>query len=200
MDDPAPPPPADESPTQHLARAAHADRRRLAPLVERLTPPLYGWAVLRIPRDLRGRFEPEELLQDVWVRALGAFKNFDPDRGSFRAWLFQVAKYTLLDAMRRQAVRAPMAPGHASGLSRLVDEATAVSRQVARRQDVASFLHWAEQLGAEDQALLVHHGLEGLTLGESAARLGLGKAAAQKRWQRLRARLVEQGWREAMVD
>ncbi len=209
--DPPPPDPDDESVTRHLARGAQAgDEARFSALCERLAPALYGWSVLRIPPELRARLQPEDLMQDVWLRALSAFGSYDADRGPLRPWLFQVAKYTLLDALRRGRVRvqprqepAPDGGSDAGGgarLSQVPDDATAVSQRVARRDDVAAFLAHVETLPEEDRDLLVHHGLEGLSLGQAAERLGLEKAAAQKRWQRLRARLAEHGWPEGMFE
>jgi RNA polymerase sigma factor (sigma-70 family) len=203
---PLPDHPSDESITRRLVRDAQSGvASAMTPLYERLAPALYGWAVLRIPREVRGRLEPDDLMQDVWVRALGAYGSYDPDRGPFRPWLFQVAKYTLLDALRRLRVRPaprqePEEGEDGARLSQLADEATAVSRQVARRDDVGAFLRRVAALPDDEQALVVHHGMEGLSLGEAAERLGIGKAAAQKRWQRLRARLVEEGLPAGMVD
>ena len=192
--------------TRRLVRAVQAgEAERLTPLYERLAPALYGWACLRIPREVRGRLEPDDLMQDVWLRALSAFDSFDPDRGPFRPWLFQVAKYTLLDALRRLRSRLaprqqPLESGEAGRLSQLLDDATAVSRAAARRDDVAAFLARVAELPEDDQTLLVHHGLEGLSLAEAGARMGLTKVAAQKRWQRLRARLAEEGLPAGLVE
>lgn len=195
----------DESVTRRMVRSIQSgDEQAFAPLYQHLLPALYGWARLRIPREVTGRLEPDDLLQDVWMRALSAFASYDPQRGPFRPWLFQVAKFTLLDALRRLRVRpsAPQEPlpGESAGLSQLPDDVTAVSRALARRDDVAAFLARVSLLSEDERELLVHHGLEGLPLGEAAVRMGIGQAAAQKRWQRLRARLVEEGLPAGMLD
>lgn len=202
--------PAEDSITRDLVRAARdGDEATFAALYERLAPSLYGWAVLRIPDELAGWVEPDDLLQDVWVRALGAFARYDPERGPFRPWLFGVAKHVLLDALRRHRVRVRPSQepardeggegGSRARLSQVPGEGTAISRRIARREDVATFLAEVAALAEPDRDLLVHHGLEGLTLEQTGRRLGIGRDAAHKRWQRLRRRLRERSWPEGMI-
>ncbi|MGD8873606.1 MAG: sigma-70 family RNA polymerase sigma factor [Gammaproteobacteria bacterium] len=49
------------------------------------------------PRDVA-----EELLQDVWARAIRACRNYRPD-ATFRTWLYTLARNRLIDYWRRQA-------------------------------------------------------------------------------------------------
>jgi RNA polymerase sigma factor (sigma-70 family) len=70
-----------------------------------------------------------------------------------------------------------------------VDEATSVTRRLARDEAVRDFQAYLKELPAEDQDLVLHVGIEGLTNAEAARRLGISPDAATKRWQRLRAHL-----------
>jgi DNA-directed RNA polymerase specialized sigma24 family protein len=109
--------------------------------------------------------------------------------------LFQVAKHALLDMVRKVSVREPPVgrweAGRSVALSQIRDDVTSLSRRLARRDDLNAFLDQASRMNDEDRRLLVHCGLEGLTVTEAAKRLGLGREAAFKRWQRLRARLAD---------
>lgn len=194
-----------ESITRGLARGVRAgDQQKFEALYARLAPALAAWANLRIRVGLRSRLDPEDLMQEVWIRALTAFPNYDPERGPFRPWFFQVAKYVLLDAFRRlrPAPIQPGAPEETGGwrLSRVPDDGTSVSRQVARQDGLRAFLAEVEALEEDDRTLLVHCGLEGMRMADVAAKLGLSPAATEKRWQRLRARLATKRWPEGLLD
>ncbi len=192
--------------TRNLARGAREGKAEsLERLCARLAPALFGWASLRIPARMRGRLDRDDFLQDVWERALRAFDSFDPERGSFRGWIFQVAKHTLLDAHRRMAVRAaafqPSEEGeHPARPSQVPDEVTSLWRRAAHEEAVQSFLVRIEQLPEPDRSLLVHCGLEGMPIAQAAMRVGLSYAAAEKRWQRVRVRIAERGVPDGMLD
>lgn len=197
-DDQAPKRALAEEVTQGLARTAGAgDREAFAMLYERVGSALYSWVALRLPAPLRGVVGPEDVLQEVWMRALSSLTNYDPARGSFRRWMIQIAKHSLLDALRRQrAMKA--SPNSGARLTRTLegvpDQVTSVTRSIARREDVSIFLRRVRSLSEPDATLLVLCGLQEVSVEDAARRLDLSTAAANKRWQRLRARLVAECW------
>ena len=69
---------------------------RFSELYERVAPRLYVWAELKMPPFLRRRTSPEDVVQETWVRALVKFSEFDPERGSFRGWVFGFSPRTIL--------------------------------------------------------------------------------------------------------
>ncbi len=62
---------------------------------------VYGFLAYR----LRERADAEDLTQHVFERALRSWGNFDPRRGSERAWLLTIARNALIDHQRRRRVR-----------------------------------------------------------------------------------------------
>ena len=81
---------------------------------------------------------------------------------------------------------------HSSGgnlLEAVPDDATSVSRRVARNDGLARFIEGLEALDNDDRRLLIYRGLEGLMHEDVAKILDLSVSAVEKRWQRLRARL-----------
>jgi RNA polymerase sigma factor (sigma-70 family) len=200
--DPSSPGPEDSLPgvpeadplTLQLVRSARAGARGdFGKLYEHIAPALYTWASLRIRPSLRTAIDPADLVQEVWCRAWRSFGDFEPDRTSFRWWLFRIAKHVLLEAVRR-AERGGLATGSTTQLLALgdvPDEATAVSRRVARLEGLELLRVWIEGLDEEDRSLVIHCGLEGLPHAQVAERLDLEREAVSKRWQRLRARLAE---------
>ncbi len=82
-------------------RARRGDRRAVEALYDRYRRRLFGF-LFKATRD-QGR--AEELFQEVWMRVIQSIDRFDPARGPFRAWLFQIASNATIDRARRDAVR-----------------------------------------------------------------------------------------------
>src|SRR5437588_7239548 len=68
-------------------------------------PELYGFAV----SALGDRGQAEELVQEVFTRVWRHAESFDPERASFRTWLYGIARNAIIDLKRRQAVRPALA-------------------------------------------------------------------------------------------
>ncbi|MFG0317073.1 MAG: sigma-70 family RNA polymerase sigma factor, partial [Planctomycetota bacterium JB042] len=164
-----------------------------------VAPAVFAWASLRVPAPLRPRLDPDDLVQEVCCRAFLGIDRFDPAKGPFRAWAFGIAHHVLQAALFELArgptvARAPALDEGSRFLDRVPDDATAISRRLARREEFTRFLDVARELDEEDRRLLLLRGLEDLPHEEVARDLGLTPASARKRWERLRARL------EGMAD
>jgi RNA polymerase sigma-70 factor (ECF subfamily) len=183
--------------TQRLARAAKAgETQRFAELYERIAPALYTWAALRIRPAMRQALDPQDVVQEVWCRAWKAFDTFDPDTTSFRLWVFRIGKNVLLEGFRKLQRSAAPAAGPSTRLfqiNNLPDDATAISRKVARHEGIRVLLDWVEALDEEEKQLFVHCGLEGLSYAEVSERMQIHRDTIAKRWQNLRARLAQFG-------
>ena len=68
-------------------------------------PELYGFAV----NSLGDRQLAEEVVQDVFTRVWRHADSFDPERASFRTWLYGIARNAIIDLKRRSAVRPAVA-------------------------------------------------------------------------------------------
>ncbi len=178
--------------TQDLVRRAQeGDREGFTLLYGHLAPALYTWIDLRLSPGMRSRLETEDLMHEVWWKALDAFATFDREKGTFRAWLFTIAKRVFISSLRRTgAVPARGWPqATASGPSAIPESVTDVSRQVARDQVLVDVVEALRELDETDRAIFVHCGLEGRSATRVAALLDLSRDAVLKRWQRLRERL-----------
>ena len=71
--------------------------------------------------------------------------------------------------------------------------APSITTRAARDEQLRLFLDRVERLDDDDRELVVLRGLEELPLADVATLMGIGEEAATKRWQRLRARLREEG-------
>jgi RNA polymerase sigma-70 factor (ECF subfamily) len=171
-------------------------------LCERLTPALLAWARLRVPKGSWKPIEPEDVVQEVWLRALTRLETFDPNKGTFRMWMFGIAGRALLDLLRK-AVRGASAgsdPSSEDPLSRVADDATAVSTRLVRSEAFQVVAQRLAALDEQDRRLIIYRGLEGLPHEDVAQRLGIGLEAATKRWHRLRARLEAEGLPDELLE
>lgn len=188
----------DETVTTLLARQAPPSQDELASLYESVTPTLLVWARIQLSNGLERRIEAEELVQETWMRALGALESFDPSKGQFRAWLIGIARNVLLEAFRSLS-REPAfqgATGDSLALSRCPDSVTSITRRIASSDALQRFVEHVAALDQAERVLITCCGLEGVGPQEAARRLGISAAAAAKRWQRLRSQLAE---REAVL-
>ena len=62
---------------------------------------LYGFAL----NCLGDRGLAEELVQDVFTRVWRHAESFDPDRATFRTWIYGIARNAIIDIERRRSVR-----------------------------------------------------------------------------------------------
>lgn len=83
----------------------------LRALYRRYGGELYGFAL----NALGDRGLAEEVVQDAFTSVWRHADEFDPERGSFRTWLYGVARNRIVDLRRRAAVR-PRLADDAAGL------------------------------------------------------------------------------------
>jgi RNA polymerase sigma-70 factor, ECF subfamily len=144
---------------------------------------LYGFAL----NALGDRGTAEEIVQEVFTRVWRHAEAYDPERGSVRTWLYQIARHAIIDMRRRASVRPPLAlqepepdASHAEGLS---IERAMLGWQVATALDRLSPEH--------RQVIRLAH-VQGLSVREIAERCGLPEGTVKSRtWYALRSlRLV----------
>lgn len=157
-------------------------------------PLIYGLARRRGFQDA----DAADLCQEVFQATAKAIEHWHqrPDRGSFRAWLFQIARNIMINAIRHRQ-RHPGATG-GSDIRRLLDEQPASddeSRLLATEYERHLF-HWAaaevkkEFREATWQAFW-QTGVEGRKPRQVADELGLSVGAVYIARSRVMARLRE---------
>src|SRR5689334_16673083 len=85
-------------PDEELMRqAAEGSAEALGVLHQRFAPMIFGLAVQTL-----GRAGAEDLVQDVILAVWRNAARFDPERGSVRAWIRQMAHFRLINELRRR--------------------------------------------------------------------------------------------------
>ena len=122
--------------------------------------------------------EAEDLLQTVFLKALQQGKKFC-DMEQPRAWLYQVARNTLIDHYRT-----------AHPHEELSDQLSAFEQQDEPVEALSACLpRTLSELGDEDREIITRCDLEGMPQAEFAKMKGIGLSAAKSRLQRARKKL-----------
>jgi len=110
----------------------------------------------------------EDVLHDVFLRVWQQARQFDPARGSGRAWLTTITRYRALDLLRRTAREVP-----ADGLPEDIDDSPdAVARLIASAEGRA--LHRClEGLEAPRRRMITAAFVDGRTHAELSAALNI---------------------------
>ena len=180
--------------TREIVRRARADAPGgFRELYERIAPSLLAWSRIRMGKGGAVEGDPEDLLQEVWLRALEEFPRYDVQRSSFRAWIFGIAKNVLYETWRQGGRRVELARSleNSDALAAWPDVRTSIRTRLSRDEAVENLLKRAEGFDPLDRKLLLHCGFEDQSCALAARRMGIGAEAASKRWQRLRERLAE---------
>lgn len=158
------------------------DRRAGEALIER-----YYDAIARFFTNKAGG-EADDLTQRTFLRCASSLSRFRSE-GSFRAFLFGIARNTLYEHFRRRLRDARMAPDfNASSLADLAPGVATLAGQKAEQRVLGLAL---QNIPLEMQILLELYYWEDLGLGELAQMLEVPKGTIKSRLHRARAMLRE---------
>jgi RNA polymerase sigma-70 factor (ECF subfamily) len=143
---------------------------------------LFGFAL----NALGDRGTAEEIVQEVFTRVWRHAEAYDPQRGSVRTWLYQIARHAIIDARRRAAARPGLAPRE------LDPDETAGGPSIEQAMlgwQVAAAL---ERLSPDHRQVIRLAHLQGMSVREIAEACGLAEGTVKSRtWYALRSlRLV----------
>jgi len=169
-----------------VVRAADGDITAVQQLLTRHHDRLVHIVEARIPADARRVLAAEDVCQDAYVAVFQQVSTLkDRSARTFSAWIEAVVERKLIDAVRalraqkrgggRCALPAP-AEGDVASVADLL-ELVAVhertpSRSVANREMIDGVLTALEDLNGDYQAVLRLRYLEGLSVAETANRIG----------------------------
>ena len=95
-----------------ISKAVAGDLAALELLLFRHRKRLTAYVQARFPPELRDSLEPQDIVQDTWLRAIRAIATFRPDGfDPFRRWLVTIARHVIDDQLKyirstkRQGVR-----------------------------------------------------------------------------------------------
>jgi RNA polymerase sigma-70 factor (ECF subfamily) len=173
-----------------VAASQRGDRLALAKLLASCHPRLRARAEARMDPAIKVRGGPDDVLQEVYLQVFRQIDRFE-DRGpaSFLSWVYAILDHKLVDLqragrrdMRDVAREVPAAVrSDSSSYWNLFDQVyadTGTPSRVARRQEaLGALLACVSGLSESHRQVIQLRFLEGLALGEVAARLGKSEAA-----------------------
>src|SRR3954467_1516098 len=118
----------------------------------------------------------EELVQEGFTRVWRHAQSYDPDKASFRTWLYGIARNAIIDLKRRQSVRPALAAHPATDEDQ--GPADASFERALLRWQVGAAL---ERLTPEHRQVIRLAHFQGLTLREIAERTGIPLGTVKSR-------------------
>jgi RNA polymerase sigma-70 factor (ECF subfamily) len=162
-----------------IERARGGDADAIGELYAELSPYVVGY--------LRGSGvrDAEDVAGDVFVSMIRGLASFRGDEPAFRRWVFTIAHHRLVDALRKQAVRALRLPNDEPG------GATEDSYdRVLDRVDAAPAVSALARLTSEQRDVVLLRSVVGLSVADTAAVLKKSSGAVKTLHRRALAALA----------
>ncbi len=154
-----------------VVRAQAGEREALAQLWDAITPKLYGY----LCHILQERTLADDMVQQTWLKAMGALPRFQSRGVRFSAWLFAIARNECRQHWRENKHEIPLDPelplASPSSLHAIVEEKLLVENAL-------------RALSVEDQDILRLRYLGDLSFQDIAAVLQISSVAARVRVHR----------------
>jgi RNA polymerase sigma-70 factor (ECF subfamily) len=192
-------------PTELIARARRGDETAVGRLLELSRNYLKLLARLQIDRQLQGKADASDLVQETFVEALGDFHEFrGVSEGEWLAWVRRILASNLANLVRRyrgtrrRDVRLERTlAADVDHSSEALEAAVVARRQVApweeaaRREQSVVLADLLERLPPDYREAIVLRQLEGHSFPEVAIRMGRTVDSVKKLWVRGLTRLRE---------
>ncbi len=193
-----------DDPERPLREARAGDPAALGRLLEQYGNYLGLLARLQIGRRLRGKVDPSDVVQDTFLRAHRDFGQFrGGTEAELIAWLRQILAANLAGQVRRYLGTQRRNLGRERNLGDLGDvfsdgmerssralngalaaSMTSPSQGAARRELAVLLADALDRLPDHYREVIILHHLEGLSLAQTAKRLGRSNDSVQKIWTR----------------
>jgi RNA polymerase sigma-70 factor, ECF subfamily len=138
--------------------------------------------LFRVVGNLVRPAQVEDIVQETFIAAFTNICRFDPERGSFRTWIYRIARNMALNA-RKKRHELPL-PEDLIIADKRSPADDAQKNEIFRRLDQA-----LDELRFQDRVIFVLAELEGLSYAEIARIEGLRLGTVKSRLARTRARL-----------
>ena len=165
----------------HCAGDAHA----FAQLYDRYDSPCFQFIRRMLGADADAA---EDLHQETWIAVSRGARAFDPQKASFRTWLFTIARRKVLDHFRRQKV-VPLSSGDDAAAMLVHDPGPTPAQQVESRELAQRLASAVEALPPDQRSAFVMFAGAGLSLEEIGQVTGVAAETVKSRLRYARARL-----------
>jgi RNA polymerase sigma-70 factor, ECF subfamily len=168
-------------------RFKNKDKKALAEAIDLFGPDVQR-LVRRILSGTGSAEDVEECVSDVFMAAWSGISRYEPERASFRTWLFLLAKYKALDLRRKLLRRGGTGEADASGAT--WNEISA-EQEVLSRETASELIGCVQQMGEPDRSLFLRRYFLYESLDQLAQTFSLSKKAVESRLYRCRTLLKQ---------
>ena len=190
---------------QRILQAVAGNRDALTELVEDQHAALERFLLGQMSAELRSRIEPDDILQETYIAVFDSIATFQPtSEQGFVRWLQTIAINRLRDAVRalsaqKRGGELEQVPavvvgetGSAINLLEMVQaELSAPSRHVSREEGLQELQIQLAALPEEYRQAITYKDLQGLSVEETADRMGRGVDEVRGLLYRGRKKLAE---------
>lgn len=156
----------------------------LETLLGRHSDALYGYCSML----LRNREDAEDVCQESMTRAITRVDTLESE-GSFRSWLFSIARNLSMDSFRRRRHIVPM-PDDENMPAPLHGDSPQLGLET--REEYQTVAQAMEKLAASHRRVLMLREVEGLSYADIAQQLDTSKSAVETLLFRARRRLKDE--------
>ena len=170
------------TPERLATRAAAGDRGAFRRLYRELYPQVRGYVLRRV----RDEGDAEDVVAHVFHRMVEHIGDFDPDRGTVRAWVLTMARNAIVDRARRG--------GRVTGaadVDAMAHPDPGQDTQLARDDQARLVAEVLAEYPADVRRLFALRFGEGLKYREIATLVGASEAAIKQRFSRTLRELRE---------
>lgn len=142
----------------------------------------YQGALFRIVGNLVDRSTVEDLVQDIFLAAFAGIQGFDPRRGSFRTWIYRIARNHAFNARKKKRERL-------LGEEPVIVDLHTPSRDLMVKEAFDRLDRALNELEFKERVIFVLSELEGLSYAEIARIEKLPLGTVKSRLSRVKMKL-----------
>lgn len=182
----------------HVRRAREGERASVEWLVGRFTPLLLANARYQLRGVLGGLYEPEDLVQEVWLVALPRLAELPERGGRYTPVLLKFLSGILVNkvgnwlqkhVLAKSRPRAEVGASGDSVLASASDPVSGIVTRLIRAERKDAVVEALQELSAQDQDILVLRGIEQSSYAAIGAILGVEAVNLPMRYRRAMERL-----------
>ena len=162
-------------------KARGGDRQALVRPYEEHKSALLGFLI----KTCGDRQHAEDAFQEVWIKVMRAIGTYDPERSSFRSWLYRIAHNAAIDLLRREATRrgpeldAPVGENGQRAIDFVRSKTPGPDRDTERGRMLDAVQTALEGLVERRRAAVLLRHQQGFSYPEIAAALGVPEGTAK---------------------
>ncbi|MBI4584905.1 MAG: sigma-70 family RNA polymerase sigma factor [Planctomycetes bacterium] len=158
-----------------IGKAKGGDRTAFDRLFSNAQDQLVNFIRSRMGPALRQRLDPEDVLQETFLRAFRSMAQFEwKGEESFERWLEGIAGHTLADAARNSRGRKELQIGRDPAA-----ETVSPSKHLRREERFGRLRKSLQGLSPDHQTVIMLSRIEGLTIKEIAGRMERSESAVK---------------------